>query len=514
MKMSLHGLLLLVISFPVHCAAQNQPDARGTIQGIVVDSETGKPLAAATVDLATLYHSFGRPHVASARTNSEGVFTFRERPNEYYFLTAAKAGYLSDDAKPEKQLSLDAGERRTGFVFKLLRESVVRGRLADADGDLVAGTTVSAWQWRFAGGQRYLAKCGSISPWPDGSFRIGGLRPGLVYLSAARSWEYADYGGRPRKDSSAPTFYRNAVDAASAEPIRIAPGAEIDGIELRMRRTTLYRVQGAVTGPPGMERPSLSLCAEWLQQFCLNTIVRADGRFTVDNVPAGQYEIRGEAFTRVPQPQMLRASQSITVDDDSGEFLVAYSPTPEVRTTIQGGQGSFQLLSVPENSYAESLPRRYRLAAVDLPKDMYVESIRSGDRDVTSGFQLTSAGLTLEIVLAPGAANVSGAVRDGQGKPLAEVPVTVWSEADGVRAFVRTAMSDEDGKYELANLPPGVYRIAAWQGIWEGMAEYREFFEAFGREAKTIQLGRSASEEIDLTAISEKSAAVQAAKVR
>src|SRR5262249_39391029 len=155
-----------------------------------------------------------------------------------------------------------------------------------------------------------------------------------------------------------------------------------------------------------------------------------------------------------------------------------------VRTTIQGGQGSFQLLSGPENSYAESLrhvsdgrsphlvhvyPGRYRPAAVDLPKDMYVESIRSGDRDVASGFQLTSAGLTLDIVLAPGAANVSGTVRDGQGKPLAEVPVTVWSEADGVRAFVRTAMSDEDGEYELANLPPGVYRIAAWQGIWEGM---------------------------------------------
>jgi hypothetical protein len=46
------------------------------------------------------------------------------------------------------------------------------------------------------------------------------------------------------------------------------------------------------------------------------------------------------------------------------------------------------------------------------------------------------------------------------------------------------------------------------------MAQYRGFFEAFGREAKAIQLRAGASEEIDLTAISERAAAVQAAKVR
>jgi hypothetical protein len=75
-------------------------------------------------------------------------------------------------------------------------------------------------------------------------------------------------------------------------------------------------------------------------------------------------------------------------------------------------------------------------------------------------------------------------------------------------------MSDHDGAYEFASLPQGEYRIAAWQCIWEGMAQYREFFEAFASEAKAIKLAAGVSEQIDLTAIGERAAAVQAAKVR
>jgi hypothetical protein len=528
MKMSSYVLCSLVIWFLPTGAAQTKPDPRGTIQGIVVDSETGEPLVGASVNLATLYHLYGRPRVASARTNGEGVFTFRQPPNEYYFLTAGKFGYISDDAEPEKRLSLVAGERRTGFVFKLLREGVVRGRLADADGDLVARTEVSAWQWRFAAGQRYLAPSGSVLPRPDGSFRIGGLRPGNVYLRALRSWQDADFGGRPRVDASAPTFYRNAVDAASAEPIRITPGAVIDGIELRMRRAVLYRVQGSFTGPEGLERPQLSLCAVWFQRFCLNPILQSDGRFTIDNVPAGEYAIGGEAFLRTPLPQSLRASQLVTVGDDLEDVSVVFSPVPEVKTTIQGGQGTFQLLTLPESAYAATLrdgnvagphadrvyPGHYRVVTVRLPEGMYVESIRSGDRDVTDGFRLAMTGVSLHIVLAPGAVRLSGTVRDAQGKPLAEAPVTVWTEADIARTVARTAMSNHDGAYELANLPPGDYRIAAWQGISEGIAQYREFFGAFASVAKTIKLAAGATEQLDLTAIGERAAALQAAKVR
>jgi hypothetical protein len=362
--------------------------------------------------------------------------------------------------------------------------------------------------------------------WPDGTYLIDNLSPGSVYLQARRTWEFADYGDRPRMDQSLPTFYRNAADAASAQPIRIVPGAEIGAIELRMRRGLLYRVQGAATGPAGMEQVAISLCAAWRQQSCLPAIVRPDGRFTLDNIPAGEYEIQGSALLRAPQPESLRVSESVTVGDGLSAVRVPLSPLPEVKTTLHGGRGRFQLLSLPESFYAAELlygnqessshsvyPGRYRVAAIDLEEGKYVESIRSAGRDVTDGFQLTSAGVTLEIALASGAAKLHGTARDGQGKPLEHVPVTVWSDT-GVRGLARTTMSREDGVYEFGNLPPGEYRVAAWQGVSPGVAQYRGFFEPFTNDARSVRLAPGDNQEINPDVIGEKTAAAQLAKVQ
>ncbi|MCA2971571.1 MAG: carboxypeptidase regulatory-like domain-containing protein [Acidobacteriaceae bacterium] len=535
MNVSWVVLVPFVICISARGVAQNQPPQPDIIQGIVLDSETGKPLAAAAVDLKIPYSFRRRVRVASIATNNAGAFTFRPAKKDVYVLTASKVGYLSDDATPEKDASLSAGQQRRGLVFRLLREGVLRGRLTDADGDLVAQAEVTAWQWHFAGGQRYLVKSRVVTPAPDGTFRIGRLRPGLVYLSAARSWPQAEYGNRARADASAPTFYPDASDSTSAKPFRIVPGTNIDGIEFRMRRTTLFRLNGTVAGPPGMKIVEVSLCAEWLKRNCRTLSVTTSGRFArqfvFENVPAGQYEIRGYALQPSPTASHLglAASQLVTVDDRSVDLLVPYSPDPEVRTTIQGGAGLFRLYNLPDDPTPAILryasdgqvpgaihvrPGRYLPVASELPEGMHLKSIRSQGTDVTGGFQVTTASVTVDIILAPGAATVSGIVRDGRGTPLPEVPVTVWSEADGPPAFTRTAMTDGDARYRFANLAPGVYRIAAWQGISEGMAQYRQFLSAFGRSAKAIQLVDGAREQIDLSAIDRKAAILEADKLR
>lgn len=529
MNMKWLGLIPLAIWMCVCGTAQTRPDRLGTIRGVVVDSETGEPVTGTAVNLDTAYHVFGRMAVTSTKSDGKGVFSIRVEPNEYYFLSARKQGYLHDGAVPEPQMfSLDEGEQLTDIVLKLTREGVVRGRLSDADGDLVGRPGLTAWQWRFAGGDRYLESAGQVQVRPDGTFLIENLASGNTYLRASRGWEFADYGSRPRMDAALPTFYRSATDAASAESVHISPGAEIDGIELRMRRGMLYRVQGAVSGPSGFERASLTLCCTSVRQFCLATLVKANGRFTIDNVPAGEYEIRGEAFLRTPQPQSLRARKLVTVGAGLADIDLAFSKLPEITTVLHGGHARFQLYSVPEHGSTADLiytqdvtprsvpvyPGRYQIGSIELPEDRYVESVRSGEKDVSGGFEVTTANVSLDIVLAAGAAKLSGTVRDAQEKPLEDVPVTLWTEADGVRSFSETTMSDEDGHFVLTNLKPGEYRIAAWQGTSKGMAEYRGFLQGFGKDSAALSLSAGESREIKLIAIDEKASEAQAAKVR
>ena len=67
--------------------------------------------------------------------------------------------------------------------------------------------------------------------------------------------------------------------------------------------------------------------------------------------------------------------------------------------------------------------------------------------------------------------------KDARGNPLEGVPVTVWTDGR-VSGLARTTISDEDGVYEFANLRPGEYRVAAWQGVSAGVAQYRGFTAA------------------------------------
>jgi hypothetical protein len=57
--------------------------------------------------------------------------------------------------------------------------------------------------------------------------------------------------------------------------------------------------------------------------------------------------------------------------------------------------------------------------------------------------------------------------------------------------------------------PPGEYRVAAWQGVSPGVAQYRGFFELFTNDAGFVNLAPGQNQEINPVAIGEKTAAAQ-----
>src|SRR6202043_3283986 len=85
----------------------------------------------------------------------------------------------------------------------------------------------------------------------DGTFVIGSLAAGRYYLSATDNrGNYMDDAERPGRkgpeEGYVTTYFPNAIDAAAAAPIEIAAGAELRGIEIRLRKARVFRIRGKV----------------------------------------------------------------------------------------------------------------------------------------------------------------------------------------------------------------------------------------------------------------------------
>ena len=87
----------------------------------------------------------------------------------------------------------------------------------------------------------------------------------------------------------------------------------------------------------------------------------------------------------------------------------------------------------------------------------------------------------LEVVLAPGAAEVKGSVKDSDGLSIARATVMVWPLADRPDLF-RTVVSDENGQFIASSLAPGDYDLLAFTDLETGGRAYdsglRKYFSS------------------------------------
>jgi hypothetical protein len=264
-----------------------------------------------------------------------------------------------------------------------------------------------------------------------------------------------------------------------------------------------------------LQSRSVQLCPAGQRYLCLGptTIIAADGRFLIDNVPAGTYELHGEATDTAGKT--LRTTVAVAVNGQLGEVELRFPDRPKVTGDVRGiprdhmggatfglvidgpnGRYEYDSLAVKQDGTFENQAPAgsYRLTARYLPLDVYLETVRDGAKDITrSSWNLTQAGRRLEITLREGAASLEGSVTDNDGQP---VPVTLWAAAPG--GFSATTMSGYEGEFTFWNVPPGTYRVAAWKRTSQGLAEYPEFFRSFGNAAR-VTLAPGAKGTIEIT---------------
>ena len=369
-------------------------------------------------------------------------------------------------------------------------------------------------------------------------------RGALPFLNAGRGGRggrQAAGGGRigPTEvvEDYVTTYYPNLTEPTGASPLDLVAGSEVRGIDIRLLKARFHRVAGSVAGLPA-QAPSpaadtakqkgrngfargnfginLSLAprdGEGVRQIA-GAAVDADGAFEFAAVPPGSYTIVAQSpgaaqqrmTARVPvdvgnsdinnvsvrlQPP-LTLSGVVTVDSTQpdvrmGSLRLTFTPS-EAEPGIQGRNGQTQLND--DGTFQATLAAEpYLVEAGGLPDGYYLKSVKLAGREMPDAtLDLSYGGGPVEVVLAPAAGDLTGTVQNSRGEAATSVQVTAVPASGSLRRDMnKLVTTDAMGNFTFHGLPPGEYKIFAWEDVetnaWMDR-DYRQPFENQGASAK------------------------------
>ncbi len=427
--------------------------------GRVVDSETRRPIPGAFV------WSSGQP-AAAVRSDAAGGFTLdADGDDERVWLWAAAAGYH----KEAQEAGAGAGD--DGALTLALAASLrARGIVVDASGRAVRGAEVTASVDPTARRPSALRSSATLDPAISdggGRFSLAGLHPDASYVVRARKAGFASAEielPRPREDTARELRIvleggRRAIGTVvgpSGEPVA---GARVT-LEKSVRsgsarRLFLARFHG--TGVP------------------LEGTSDADGRFAIQDVPAGTFDLEATApgWARAARPGLEVLAEA--AETDFGEIELEPGAALEGRITdargaavegaevfateteeelvfvgVGGDDDAPAAVSAADGSF--TVPDRRPGEKVDLR----VEASGYATASVAGVEAPTVRPLSVRLFRS---SKLRGHVVDSTGRPVAGA--LVWLQILTVRGNTSSSMQSgrtttaEDGRFTIEEVSPG-----------------------------------------------------------
>jgi hypothetical protein len=405
----------------------------------------------------------------------------------------------------------------------------VSGRVRNARDRAVGGVPVQLLRATYDfNGERTFVSAGQAVTNDRGEYRIYLVTPGRYVLSAGLDLlavpETADEQRvSPRR--YAPVFYPGVADQDQAVALDLQPGDSRDGMDLKLASSRVA-IRGTVVDAAG--RPATARVT--LNGSFLRASAGRDGMFVLRDIAPGKYSLHASG-------DRMEGTVSVTVGDaDVDGIALEVKPVGAYETSIRGtlaiegvgapaldfaccvsvaltgfdgdrhapGQwggarmpdGSFK----PNGTFVVSNVRHgtYRFT-MDLPEGFYVKQAWYGGRDVLNRpFEVdpSVAPDTLNVTIAWKTGSVSGVVSGGALS--AESLVALIPES--APQLIRIQNLDGDGRFEFANVPPGDYRVFAWEAL-EPHAYYDpEVLRSATPFSKSIHVSESSTETVTLTA--------------
>jgi len=551
------------------------PQAAGKchVAGQVVQFTAGTPVHKVSVRLKRFGTEGGvsdTPTVANyaTTTDEQGKFSFDAVAPGVYWLFADRIGYLEQSYGAREPLlrgspvKLVAGQNRDDLVLKLMPQSLVYGKVADEDGDILPNAQVQVYKAAWVQGRKRFVPVASALSQDDGSFVVGNLQAGRYYLSAGQPQQ--DDAPQPdatkSRDTYGTTYYPGVADPAAASPVDVAAASEVRGLEIRMRLARAFHIRGkavnTLTGAPAPQA-YLKLTPQDTQgepgQMEIGAVTARDGTFEFRDVAPGGYiigtgsallattfeaglpaQLGAEGQPRAPRLVGRAVVQVGEQDVDNvvlplgegalvtgtvrmlGEEPAKPSPWPGLLLTAADGQGEEPLAAQikPDGTFRipRIVPNQYSIQVSGLPDNVYVKSVAFDGRDITGEDLnlISGAGGLLEIVLSPDAAGISGIVRSPDGEAAAGATVQVCSGED----TVKYVSSDENGEYKVGGLPPGDYRVLAWEEVDPGLSLDAAFRAHFESQTADVKLDERAHPTVEVKMIAREAVEAETAKLK
>jgi hypothetical protein len=399
-------LFLLQVAPPL---ASRQSEVKASVEGIVLRSGTGEPLARAEV---TLHRALSREewletfrdgeipdaNAPSIRTGNDGKFLLKDINPGAYHLTVTRNGYADQTYGqkildgPSTILNLVPGQSVKNITVQMVQAGVITGRVRDALGEPIVGAGVSLMNPGYDddGGKNVFGAVDRVATDDRGEYRFYWVPPGRYYV---RVTQKAPFGNKSSVADHpfTPAFYPGTVDLEKASIVEVQPGAELSTIDVILPPFQGHWLRGravdAATGRPP-KWPEIRLSGKSVGRFADDESGLADynpetGTFEIPNVLPGSYRLTAivqSSGTEKLSPEELANMR--TRDDFFNASFQAVAAGAEVAIDMPLSDLNNVVLTLRPGI---SIPVRVGVEGVDLSSIQGVEELRVSLSSPTNG---------------------------------------------------------------------------------------------------------------------------------
>jgi hypothetical protein len=493
-----------------------------TVQGRLIELGSSEPVAKAAVELRDA--DAAASPATTTTSDRDGKFSFRNVPPGRYRVVTTRPGFIIGSSEI---LTIAPGQTPPAIQITMTRSGAISGHIYNKSGQPIANVAVSADRITFQGGTKGMRSTQGTLTNDLGEYRIFGVPPGLYYVTATQQlspYPRFVYGGvqtvqtyaRLRTETeplaaSSPTpvsvTWPDKTDPFAGSPVDVRPGSDVRNVNIivgDMQHTT--RLQGTFIAPETGQPVQLTSAALMSLAGLANRAMGApqggfitNPAFNLGFMPPGPYmmtadgpAMAGRYLFEIKDEDSMDISVKLqTGFNVSGKITVEGADAADVNlpglqvelrldVPINGlgitsvataaADGSFNFQKVLPGTYLIGLPalqyqRPQPPRLVPALQNAYVKSIRLGSEEGIAGKLHIDAPPRdpVEIVIGTNAAALEGRVAGASGQVVNGVTVALIPDFRSRPETFKSTSTDTEGKFRFDHIPPGSYKVFAWE---------------------------------------------------